>query len=49
MPKVFISYSWDSKEHRSRVKQFVVQLRENGIEVEYDDEVHTVVRDVLQR
>lgn len=35
-PKVFISYSWDSDEHRNRVKHFVLKLRSDNIDVIYD-------------
>ncbi|MBB2983408.1 toll/interleukin-1 receptor domain-containing protein [Paraburkholderia tropica] len=35
-PKVFISYSWDSPEHRQWVAGFATHLRQNGIEVILD-------------
>jgi hypothetical protein len=35
-PQVFISYSWDSQEHRAWVEQLAVTLRQNGIEVALD-------------
>lgn len=35
-PKVFISYSWDSEEHKKRVKRFATQLRENGVDAVLD-------------
>lgn len=35
-PKVFISYSWDSPEHRAWVTQLAMMLRQNGIEVILD-------------
>lgn len=35
-PQVFISYSWDSTEHRTWVTQLAMSLRANGIEVILD-------------
>lgn len=35
-PRVFISYSWDSPEHRAWVTQLAVALRQGGIEVTLD-------------
>lgn len=35
-PQVFISYSWDSPEHRAWVAQLAVALRQNGVEVVLD-------------
>lgn len=35
-PQVFISYSWDSPEHRAWVTQLAVFLRQNGVEVILD-------------
>lgn len=35
-PKVFISYSWDSPEHRAWVTQLAMTLRQHGIEVILD-------------
>jgi hypothetical protein len=35
-PQVFISYSWDSPEHRSWVTQLAMTLRQNGVEVTLD-------------
>ena len=34
---VFVSYSWDSNEHRERVKKLVSKLRVDGLHVIYDD------------
>lgn len=34
--KIFISYSWDSEEHKSWVKRFADRLIENGIDVYLD-------------
>ena len=39
MSKVFISYSWDSEQHKERVKKFVKFLRSNSIEVIFDDDI----------
>jgi len=36
MPTVFISYSWDSPEHRAWVGQFATDLRSRGIDVWLD-------------
>lgn len=38
-PKVFVSYSWDSDEHRNRVKNFVFKLRSDDINVVYDEDI----------
>ncbi|WP_121515136.1 toll/interleukin-1 receptor domain-containing protein [Petrotoga sp. HKA.pet.4.5] len=35
-PTVFISYSWDSKEHQEWVKKLVDDLSSKGIEVNFD-------------
>ncbi len=35
-PQVFISYSWDSPEHRAWVTQLAMNLRQNGVEVVLD-------------
>ena len=35
-PQVFISYSWDSPEHRAWITQLAMTLRQNGIEVTLD-------------
>ena len=35
-PKVFISYSWSSKEYEEKVMNFAVKLREDGIDVVID-------------
>lgn len=35
-PKVFISYSWDSPEHRAWITQLAIMLRQSGIEVILD-------------
>lgn len=35
-PKVFISYSWDSEEHKKWVLDFATKLCENGIDVTLD-------------
>lgn len=35
-PQVFISYSWDSPEHRAWVAQLAMTLRQNGVEVVLD-------------
>lgn len=37
--KVFISYSWDSEEHKTRVKNFVLKLRSDDINVLYDGDI----------
>jgi uncharacterized C2H2 Zn-finger protein len=36
MPKCFISYSWDSREHKKWVVGFAEQLQQNGVEVLLD-------------
>ena len=36
MPSVFISYSWDSPEHKDWVRQFAERLVANGIDVRLD-------------
>lgn len=38
-PRIFISYSWDSENHKANVAEFVSQLRSNGIEVIYDGDL----------
>lgn len=35
-PKVFISYSWDNKEHKEWVYNLAVNLRSHGIDVILD-------------
>ncbi|HEL4110018.1 TPA: toll/interleukin-1 receptor domain-containing protein [Stenotrophomonas maltophilia] len=35
-PTVFVSYSWDSEEHRNWVRQLVLELRANGIDAMAD-------------
>jgi hypothetical protein len=35
-PKVFISYSWDSEDHKAWTKQLATQLRNDGIDVTLD-------------
>jgi TIR domain len=35
-PKVFISYSWDSKAHKKWVRKLALRLIENGIEISLD-------------
>lgn len=35
-PKVFISYSWDDKEHRDWVHDLATRLRNDGVDVELD-------------
>jgi len=35
-PKVFVSYSWDSKEHQEWVKKLVDDLSSKGIEINFD-------------
>lgn len=37
--RIFISYSWDSDNHKSRVKNFVERLRSHGLEVLYDGDI----------
>lgn len=36
MPKVFISYSYDNDEHKSWVYDFAYKLRDNGVDVIFD-------------
>ncbi|MFR6017319.1 MAG: toll/interleukin-1 receptor domain-containing protein [Paraclostridium sordellii] len=36
-PKAFISYSWDSEEHKDWVKQLWQTLRENGVDATIDE------------
>ncbi len=36
MPRVFISYSWDSDEHKDRVRALATFLRKNGIDAHLD-------------
>lgn len=38
-PQVFISYSWDSDEHKEKVTHFVQELRSSGIQVIYDKDL----------
>lgn len=35
-PRVFVSYSWDTEEHKKRVRQLATQLREHGIDARLD-------------
>jgi polyphosphate kinase len=35
-PKVFISYSWSSQAHQSRIRQWAEQLVDDGIDVVLD-------------
>jgi len=35
-PKVFISYSWDSEDHKSWVRHLATKLQENGVKVFFD-------------
>lgn len=37
--QVFVSYSWDSEAHKEKVKAFIQNLRSNGINVIYDEEL----------
>lgn len=37
--QVFVAYSWDSEPHKEKVKIFVQNLRLNGINVIYDEEL----------
>lgn len=37
--QVFVAYSWDSESHKENVKTFVQNLRSNGIDVIYDEEL----------
>lgn len=39
MKKIFVSYSWDSKEHKIQVLSFVAFLRDNGFNVTLDEEI----------
>lgn len=36
-PKVFVSYSWDSQEHKDWILALVTELRKNGIDAQYDE------------
>ncbi len=36
VPKVFLSYSWDSDDHKDWVKEFATRLRADGIDVTLD-------------
>ena len=36
VPKVFLSYSWDSEDHKHWVKEFATRLRADGIDVTLD-------------
>ena len=38
-PRVFVSYSWDSDEHKEKVRSFVQNLRISGVEVVYDGDL----------
>lgn len=46
MPRTFISYSWDSEEHRSWVRALATRLREDGVETTLD-QWHVVPGDQL--
>jgi len=46
MPKAFISYSWDSDEHKSWVRVLATRLREDGVETTLD-QWHLVPGDQL--
>jgi len=35
-PTAFISYSWDSEDHKSWVRELAEQLRTNGVDVRLD-------------
>lgn len=35
-PKVFVSYSWDDKEHRKWVLEFATRLRDDGVDAKFD-------------
>ncbi len=35
-PKVFVSYSWDDKDHRNWVREFATRLREHGVDAKLD-------------
>ena len=39
MTTVFISYSWDSKSHKNRIKKFVKYLRKKQINVIFDEDI----------
>ena len=55
-PQAFISYSWDSPEHRAWVTQLAISLRQNGVEVVLDqwhvrpgeDLAHFMIRSVRE-
>jgi hypothetical protein len=36
-PRVFISYSWDSEEHKEWVQSFAARLRQDGVDVVLDE------------
>lgn len=36
-PKVFVSYSWDSEDHKSWVRELATRLVTNGVDVRLDD------------
>jgi hypothetical protein len=36
LPRVFISYSWDTEAHKQRVFELAEQLRDEGIDCELD-------------
>ncbi len=38
-PSIFISYSWDSDDHKEKVKNFVQALRLDNINVTYDGDL----------
>lgn len=38
-PRVFVSYSWDSKPHKEKIEKFIHDLRSNGINVIHDEEL----------
>ena len=46
-PCIFVSYSWDSEEHKENVKKLVLRLRSAGFNVIYDGDL--VPGDRLQR
>ncbi|MEN9666683.1 MAG: hypothetical protein RLZZ326_3046 [Planctomycetota bacterium] len=45
MPRVFISYSWDSPEHKERVRKLATFLREQGIDAHLDQWEQTTPSD----
>ena len=46
MPRAFISYSWNSEEHKGWVRTLAIRLRENGVETTLD-QWHLVPGDQL--